>query len=84
MKQIVVTGGVGYGGSRVAEALSQKGYAVRAVDIATPQERGVFFSSGVEFKQHDLRIPAEAVRALKGAELAVNLAADIGSLPHKH
>ena len=84
MKQIVVTGGVGYVGSRVAEALSQKGYAVRAVDIATPQERGVFFSSGVEFKQHDLRIPAEAVRALKGAELVVHLAADIGSLTYMH
>lgn len=84
MKHVVITGGAGYVGSRVAEALSQKGYKVTAVDIVTPAERGVQFSSGVEFKQHDLRIPSEAMDALKGADVVLHLAADIGSLTYMH
>src|SRR3989338_8670456 len=82
MKHIVVTGGTGYVGSRVAEALAKRGYAVTAVDIATPEERRIEFSFGIEFKKHDLRIPAEAMSALKGADIVLHLAADIGSMDY--
>jgi len=80
MSTIVVTGGTGYVGSRVAEALAKKGHAVRAVDIASPEERGILFSNGGTFAKADLRVLSEAKEALKGADIVVHLAADIGSM----
>ncbi len=83
-KTIVITGGSGYVGSRVAEALAAKGEKVIAVDIVSPKERGISFSPNIEFRQHDLRIPAEAIEGLKGADIVLHLAADIGSLTYMH
>lgn len=84
MKKILITGGTGYVGSRVAEVFAKKGYPVIAVDIATPEERGIKFSKGVEFRHHDLRIQKEAIKGLRGADLVLHLAADIGSLTYMH
>jgi UDP-glucose 4-epimerase len=81
-KKIVVTGGTGYVGSRVAEALHQKGYAVIVVDIIPPEERGIVFSDGIEYRYADLRIPVETLAALKGADVIMHLAADIGSMTY--
>ncbi|HVV15538.1 MAG TPA: NAD-dependent epimerase/dehydratase family protein [Candidatus Paceibacterota bacterium] len=83
-KTILITGGTGYVGSRVAEALNKAGEKVLVVDIATPEERGITFSPGIEFRRHDLRIPGEALKGLAGADLVLHLAADIGSLTYMH
>ena len=84
MSKILITGGTGYVGSRVAEALVKQGQEVIVVDIATPEERGIEFSPGVEFRHHDLRIPSEALKSVKGADTVLHLASDIGSLNYMH
>lgn len=81
-KTILVTGGTGYVGSRVAEALVKRGHNVIVVDIVPPEERGIVFSEGIEYRQADLRIPAEALASLNGADVIMNLAADIGSMTY--
>ncbi|HVU79929.1 MAG TPA: NAD-dependent epimerase/dehydratase family protein [Candidatus Paceibacterota bacterium] len=82
--KILITGGTGYVGSRVAEVLAKQGQKVVVVDIATPEERGITFSPGIEFRHHDLRIPSEALKGLEGASVVLHLAADIGSLTYMH
>lgn len=84
MKKVLITGGTGYVGSRVACSLAAKGVAVIVVDIVPPQERGITFHQGIEFRQADLRIPLEAKESLKGADLVLHLAADIGSLTYMY
>lgn len=84
MKTVLVTGGTGYVGKHAVEALRARGVAVIAVDIVPPQERGFSFSPGIEFRKHDLRIPAEARAALRGADIVLHLGADIGSLTYMH
>lgn len=79
-KKILITGGCGYVGRRVAFALAAKGCEVIVVDIATPEERGIVFPQGVEFRQADLRIPSEAKDTVCGAFFVLHLAADIGAL----
>lgn len=83
-KTIIVTGGSGYVGSRTAIKLLELGYQVIVVDIATPEERGISFPDGIEFRQHDLRIKEEAEKALVGGDIVLHLAADIGSLTYMH
>jgi UDP-glucose 4-epimerase len=83
-KTICITGGAGYVGSRVALELAKRGHAVVVIDIATPVERGIEFPKEIEFRKHDLRIPTEANAALRGADIVLHLAADIGSLTYMH
>ncbi len=83
-KTILITGGTGYVGSRVALALKKRGYPVIVVDIVSPEERGMSFPPGLEFRCHDLRIPKEAEIALGGADTVLHLAADIGPLNYMH
>lgn len=81
-KTIIVTGGSGYVGSRAAAKLDGLGYKVIVVDIVPPEERGITFPEGIEFRQHDLRIAPEAEKALTGGDVVLQLAADIGSLTY--
>lgn len=82
--RICITGGAGYVGHRVAAALAESGHEIIAVDIVTPEERGISLPRSVTFRKHDLRIPSEAEAALKGAEVVLHLAADIGPLTYMH
>jgi nucleoside-diphosphate-sugar epimerase len=82
MNTILVTGGTGYVGSRVAEALYRRGYHVIVVDIVPPEEREIVFSEGITYRQADLRIPEEALRSLVDAEVIMHLASDIGSMTY--
>ena len=82
MKKVLITGGTGYVGSRVAEVLAARGHEVIVVDIVPPEERKIVFSRGIEFRHHDLRIPEEAAKALAGADVVMHLAADMGSLTY--
>ena len=83
-KIIGVTGGTGYVGSRTVNELRKRGHKVIAIDIVTPKERGLTFEEGVTFRNHDLRIPTEAKKALKDVDIVMQLAADIGSLTYMH
>lgn len=84
MKAVVITGGAGYVGSRVAKTLDEHGVRVIAVDSVEPRVRGVDFSPSIEFRLADLRESAQARRALAGADVVLHLAADIGSLTYMH
>lgn len=80
--QVAITGGTGYVGSRLAEVLLKRGYNVVVVDIIPPQERNIEFSKGIEYRYADLRVPLEALASLKGADVVMHLAADIGSMSY--
>jgi len=81
---ILVTGGCGYVGSRLALLLEQQGYKVIVADKASPQERGISFPSSIEFRLGDLRETAKAKSAVQGADTIVHLAANIGSMNYMH
>ncbi|MEA2339836.1 MAG: dTDP-L-rhamnose 4-epimerase, partial [Thermoanaerobaculia bacterium] len=53
--RILITGGCGYIGSRLAAVLHERGYTVRTVDKATPEQRGIVLPPGVEHVTADLR-----------------------------
>lgn len=81
---IAVTGGTGYVGSRTAAILHERGHQVVVIDIVPPEERNIVFHKSIEFRQADLRIPEEAESALKGINVIMHLAADIGALTYMH
>ncbi len=83
-KVIGVTGGTGYVGSRVIQSLTDKGYQVVCIDIVPPEKRMITLPASVKFRHHDLRIPSEAEKALRGIDVVMHLAADIGSLTYMH
>ncbi len=80
-KTVLITGGTGYVGSRVAQVLAKEREVV-VVDIVPPEERGIAFPSNVTFRQADLRNTGEAFRALEGGDIVLHLAADIGPLTY--
>jgi UDP-glucose 4-epimerase len=84
MQTIAVTGGCGYVGSKVAVSLAARGHRVVVTDIVSPESRGITFPRGVEFRHADLRRPEETLQALRGANLVLHMAADIGSLTYMH
>ena len=83
-KPILITGGCGYVGSRLAILLDKQGYKVIVADKAAPQERGISFPSSIEFRQGDLRETQNAKNATQGADTIVHLAANIGSMNYMH
>jgi nucleoside-diphosphate-sugar epimerase len=75
----LVTGGAGFIGSHISEALVQRGHRVRVVDnFATGYPRNV--RDGVEFVEGDLANPSVAAAAVKEMEYVVHQAA-IPSVP---
>ena len=83
-KPILITGGCGYIGSRLAVLLDKKDYKVVVADKATPKERKIDFPKSIEFRQGDLREKENAVKAVKGTGTIVHLAANIGALTYMH
>jgi dTDP-L-rhamnose 4-epimerase len=84
MGQIVITGGAGFIGSHVADALLQRGHRVRALDNLAEQvhdgrmARPDYLDPEVELIVGDVRDPMVVRRALKGADAVVHLAAAVG------
>jgi dTDP-L-rhamnose 4-epimerase len=81
---ILITGGAGFIGSHLADALLARGHRVRALDNLSPQVHGAdatrpdYLNEEVELVQGDVR-DAEAVRrALKGIDVVYHLAAAVG------
>ena len=66
---VLVTGGSGFIGSHVVEALRSKGYGVRVFDQAKP------VASDVEWIKGDLRSKEDAYNAVRDAEAVFHLAA---------
>lgn len=81
MSSVLVTGGAGFIGSHLVDALVGKGHEVRVLDNLTPQvhpRKPDYLNPGVEYRFSDVR-DSEATRtALEGVELIYHLAAAVG------
>ena len=81
--RILVTGGAGFVGSHLVEALLREGHEVRAVDALVPQVHGSarkpkYLPKDVEFIRADVRRPETWRRALKGIRVVFHQAAEVG------
>ena len=86
---ILVTGGAGFIGSHIVDALVDRGHAVRAVDALLPVAhlaRPDYLNPAAEWVEGDLRDPAVAERAVAGISAVshqasmVGLGTDIGDI----
>ena len=79
-KRIVVCGGGGFIGGHLVEHFRKQGFnVVRSVDIK-PIEEWYQHTSGVENVVADLKDKAACDRAVAGADVVFNLAADMGGM----
>ena len=79
MANYLVTGGAGFIGSHISEALVKRGHRVRVADnLVTGYRHNL--RDGVEFVEGDLADPAVATRAVAGMEYVLHQAA-IPSVP---
>jgi dTDP-L-rhamnose 4-epimerase len=83
-KRILITGGAGFIGSHLGDALLSRGHEVRALDSLSPQvhgpesERPGYLDHDVELITGDVR-DADVVRqALEGVDIVYHLAAAVG------
>src|SRR5579872_817950 len=81
-KKILITGGAGFVGSHLADALLQRGHAVRIFDNLSPQVHGAgapsYLSKEAELVIGDMR-DEDAVRdAIDGIDAIFHLAAAVG------
>ena len=82
-ERILITGGAGFIGSHLADALLAEGHAVRVLDNLTPQVHGdvtrpAYLADDVELQVGDVRDPQAVARALDGIDAVVHLAARVG------
>ena len=81
---ILITGGAGFIGSHLADALLARGHRVRALDNLSPQVHGDgaarpdYLDPEVELLVGDVRDPAAVRRALQRVDAVVHLAAAVG------
>jgi len=77
----LVTGGAGFIGSHLAEALVRRDHQVRVVDsLITGKRHNLAHVQGVEFIEGDLTDPAVCAQAVRGMEFVLHQAA-IPSVP---
>jgi dTDP-L-rhamnose 4-epimerase len=81
--RVLITGGAGFIGSHVADALLERGYRVRALDTLTPQvhpasARPAYLAADVELLVGDVRDPHAVRRALIDVDRVIHLAARVG------
>ena len=83
-KRILVTGGAGFIGSHIVEALVRRGHNVRVLDNLEPQVHGEgaeipeYIGQDVEFIKGDIRNKNEVRKALKDIEIIFHQAAAVG------
>lgn len=80
---VLITGGAGFLGRHVAQALLDKGHRVRALDSLIEQvhptrTRPDGLPGDVELIFGDIRDPAAVLGALKGVDKVIHLAAEVG------
>jgi UDP-glucose 4-epimerase len=73
----LVTGGAGFIGSHIAEALAKRGDHVRVLDNLATGDRNNFasFQDKIEFQQGDIRDPKDVEKAVEGVEYVFHSAA---------
>ncbi len=82
--KILVTGGAGFVGSHLVDALIEAGHAVRVLDNLDPQVHGQartlpeYLNPAAEFSEGDVRDRAAVRRALEGVEVVFHQAAAVG------
>ena len=86
----LVTGGAGFIGSHVVDALLAEGHQVRVLDALLPaahRERPAYVPTAAEWLEGDLRDPEVAARAVRGVTAVshqaamVGLGVDLGDMP---
>lgn len=81
---VLITGGAGFIGSHLADALLKRGHKVRVLDDLNPQVHGdarrrpEYLDSDVELMTGDVRDAEAVTRALDGIDRVVHLAACVG------
>ncbi len=82
--RILITGGAGFIGSFLADALVERGCQVRIYDALVPQVHGPeqalpeYLNPGAEFVQGDVRDREALARALQDVDVVFHLAAAVG------
>lgn len=85
---ILITGGAGFIGSRLALSLEKRGHKVRVLDNLSPQIHGTspenseLFQSileKVDFRLGDVRFRDDWLKSLEGQDVVVHLAAETGT-----
>lgn len=83
-RRILVTGGTGFIGSHVCDALLAQGHSVRCMDnLATSKRENIVHLEGLpefEFVEADIRTAVDCAKAVEGVEAVIHLAA-LGSVP---
>jgi dTDP-L-rhamnose 4-epimerase len=82
-QRVLITGGAGFIGCHIAKALLARGDTVRVLDslIAQVHPSGALRNpvlDGVEFVSGDVRDAGAVSRALRGMEVVIHLAAEVG------
>src|SRR5581483_11551998 len=81
-KKVLVTGGAGFVGSHVADALLRRGHSVRVFDNLTDQVHTdgfpAYLAREVEFMQGDMRNLTQVRRAVRNVDVIFHLAAAVG------
>ncbi|HEX6715614.1 MAG TPA: NAD-dependent epimerase/dehydratase family protein [Pyrinomonadaceae bacterium] len=82
MKNILVTGGAGFIGSHLVDALIDRGHRVRILDAVVEQVHGdagpQYLNPKAEFLQGDVCDPDLVDRALEGIDIVYHKAAEVG------
>lgn len=81
-KRVLITGGAGFVGSHVADALLRQGHQVRIFDNLTPQVHHAgwpdYLPDDLELMRGDMRDPDAVQRAVTGMDVVFHLAAAVG------
>jgi len=81
-KRILITGGAGFVGSHLADALLRQGHHVRIFDNLTPQVHRdgwpEYLAKDLELVRGDMRDPDDVRRAVTGMETIFHFAAAVG------
>src|SRR5271157_4771654 len=81
MAEVLVTGGAGFIGSHLVDALVEKGHHVRVIDALFPQVhdgKPSYLNPKADYSFHDLREVKPLEESLRRVEVVYHLAAAVG------